>query len=77
MNLQVKLFSTESIIQNLLDNNPNAFIFAYQKEKNFPWSIARNFSSKRNDQLLSYALAGTFPKQWKNAGKIADRPQNL
>lgn len=72
-------FELESIIQNLLDNNPNAFIFAYQKGKRiFLGASPEILVQKENDQLLSYALAGTFPKTMENAGqKLLTDPKNL
>ncbi|MDN5473997.1 MAG: isochorismate synthase, partial [Lactococcus lactis] len=59
--------------------NPNAFIFAYQKGKRiFLGASPEILVQKENDQLLSYALAGTFPKTMENAGqKLLTDPKNL
>ena len=49
-------FDLESILQNLLENNPNAFIFAYQKEQRiFLGASPEILVQKNGNQLLSYA----------------------
>ncbi len=72
-------FDLESILQNLLENNPNAFIFAYQKEQRiFLGASPEILVQKNGNQLLSYALAGTFPKTMENAAeKLLTDPKNL
>ena len=63
--------SVTSMLQKLMDNNPNCFIFAYQKnEKCFIGASPEILVEKSNDKILSYALAGTLSKSIKNAAEI-------
>ena len=73
------LFNIESILQNLIDNNPGCFIFAYQKgARVFLGASPEILVQKNGEQILSYALAGTMPKSVKNAGELLlHDPKNL
>lgn len=72
-------FNIESILQNLIENNPACFIFAYQKgERVFLGATPEILVQKQNEKILSYALAGTLPKSVKNAQDILlHDPKNL
>lgn len=72
-------FNLESILQKLSDNNPASFIFAYQKEaKIFLGASPEILVQKNGAEILSYALAGTFPKTLENAGeRLLNDAKNL
>lgn len=55
--------SIESVLKNLLDKNPNSFVFAYHKEgKTFLGATPELLVQKEKDQIMSYALAGTISR---------------
>lgn len=55
--------SIESVLRNLLEKNPNAFVFAYFKEgKTFLGATPEILVQKEKEQITSYALAGTLPR---------------
>lgn len=55
--------SIESLLKNLLDKNPNSFVFAYYKEgKTFLGATPELLVQKEKDQIMSYALAGTISR---------------
>lgn len=52
--------NTESILQNLLKQNANSFIFSYCKDgKNFLGATPEILIQKEKNNVLSYAIAGT------------------
>ncbi|MCI5709000.1 isochorismate synthase [Veillonella caviae] len=56
-------FNVPSILDNLVEHNPNCFIFAYEKEgRTFLGASPEILVRHRGNQILSYALAGTAPK---------------
>lgn len=56
-------FNTESILENLVENNKNSVIFAYNKDgKTFLGSSPEVLVRKSGSQIMSYALAGTIKK---------------
>lgn len=71
-------FKIESILQNLIDNNPSSFIFAYQKNgKCFIGATPEILIQKQDDKILSYALAGTISKTNPDAGEwLLNDPKN-
>lgn len=61
-------FEVPSILDNLVANNPNCFIFAYEKDgRTFLGASPEILVRHRGNQILSYALAGTAPKFGPNA----------
>ena len=72
-------FNLESILKKLIKNNPASFIFAYQKGKKiFLGASPEILVQKNNDEILSYALAGTMSKTVENADKkLLTDPKNL
>lgn len=61
------LINVESVLQNLLEKNPNSFVFAYSKEgKTFLGATPEILVQKEKDNILSYALAGTILRADKN-----------
>ena len=53
---------------NLVDNNPNCFIFGYEKDgRTFVGASPEILVRHRSSEILSYALAGTAPKHGPNA----------
>lgn len=61
------LINVESVLQNLLEKNPNSFVFAYSKEgKTFLGATPEILVQKEKDNILSYALAGTILRDDKN-----------
>lgn len=61
------LIKVESILQNLLNKNVNSFVFAYFKDgKTFLGATPEILVQKDKDNILSYALAGTAPRDDKN-----------
>lgn len=71
-------FCIESILHKLSKNNPNCFIFAYQKgEKTFLGASPEVLVQKDDDEILSYALAGTISKTEINAAeRLLNDPKN-
>lgn len=56
-------FNVPSILDYLVEHNPNCFIFAYEKDKRtFLGASPEILVRHRGDEVLSYALAGTAPK---------------
>lgn len=56
-------FDVVSILDRLVENNPNCFIFGYEKEgRTFVGASPEILVRHRGDEILSYALAGTAPK---------------
>ncbi|MDF2503596.1 MAG: menF [Clostridium sp.] len=54
------MINTESILQNLLKQNANSFIFSYCKDgKTFLGATPEILIQKEKNNVLSYALAGT------------------
>lgn len=61
------LINVESVLQNLLNKNPNSFVFAYFKEgKTFLGATPEILVQKEKDDILSYALAGTITRTDNN-----------
>lgn len=59
------VIQVESVLQNLMENNQNSnsFIFAYHKEdKTFLGATPEILVQKNQDNILSYALAGTISR---------------
>ncbi|WBW97249.1 isochorismate synthase [Oceanirhabdus sp. W0125-5] len=55
--------NVESVLQNLIDKNPNSFSFAYYKNgKTFLGATPEVLIQKEKNTILSYALAGTIPR---------------
>ncbi|WP_370815285.1 isochorismate synthase [Veillonella sp.] len=62
------LYNVASILANLVDNNPNCFIFGYEKDgRTFVGASPEILVRHRGSEILSYALAGTAPKDGPNA----------
>ena len=61
-------YNMASILANLVDNNPNCFIFGYEKDgRTFVGASPEILVRHRGSEILSYALAGTAPKDGPNA----------
>ena len=61
-------YNVASILANLVDNNPNCFIFGYEKDgRTFVGATPEILVRHRGSEILSYALAGTAPKDGPNA----------
>ena len=61
-------YNVASILANLVDNNPNCFIFGYEKDgRTFVGASPEILVRHRCSEILSYALAGTAPKDGPNA----------
>lgn len=61
-------YNVASILENLVDNNPNCFIFGYEKNgRTFVGASPEILVRHRGSEILSYALAGTAPKHGPNA----------
>lgn len=61
------LIKVESVLQNLLNKNLHSFVFAYCKAgKTFLGATPEILVQKAKDNILSYALAGTAPRDDKN-----------
>ena len=61
-------YNVASILANLVDNNPNCFIFGYEKDgRTFVGASPEILVRHRGSEILSYALAGTAPKDSPNA----------
>ena len=61
-------YNVSSILANLVDNNPNCFIFGYEKDgRTFVGASPEILVRHRGSEILSYALAGTAPKDGPNA----------
>lgn len=73
-------FDVPSILDRLVENNPNCFIFAYEKDgRVFLGASPEILVRHRGTQILSYALAGTAPKlgphAWTKEQLLSD-PKN-
>ncbi|NJD04021.1 MAG: isochorismate synthase [Ruminiclostridium sp.] len=68
------LINVQSVMQNLLKQNPDCFVFAYFKGgKTFLGATPEVLVEKENNNIISYALAGTIPRTGENdalQGKI-------
>lgn len=63
-------FQIESILKNLIEQNPQAFVYAYELEGGcFLGASPELLVQKRGSEILSYALAGT-------ASRLADPTGN-
>ena len=61
-------YNVASILANLVDNNPNCFIFGYEKDRRtFVGASPEILVRHRGSEILSYALAGTASKDGPNA----------
>ncbi len=61
-------YDVASILANLVDNNPNCFIFGYEKDgRTFVGASPEILVRHRGSEILSYALAGTAPKDGPDA----------
>ena len=61
-------YNVASILANLVDNNPNCFIFGYEKDgRTFVGASPEILVRHRGSEILSYALAGTATKDGPNA----------
>ena len=61
-------YNVASILANLVDNNPNCFIFGYEKDgRTFVGASPEILVRHRGSEILSYALAGTASKDGPNA----------
>ena len=61
-------FNVASILANLVENNPNCFIFGYEKDgRTFVGASPEILVRHRGSEILSYALAGTAPKDGPDA----------
>ena len=61
-------YNVASILAKLVDNNPNCFIFGYEKDgRTFVGASPEILVRHRGSEILSYALAGTAPKDGPNA----------
>ena len=61
-------YNVASILANLVDNNPNCFIFGYEKDgRTFVGASPEILVRHRGSEILSYALAGTAPKHGPKA----------
>ena len=79
--IDTKAFSVPAILNHLVENNPGCFIFAYEKNgKTFLGASPEILVRHRGDQILSYALAGTFPKDGRpehSATALLADPKNV
>ncbi|MEL1133692.1 isochorismate synthase [Desulfitobacterium sp. THU1] len=67
--------SIESVLKNLMDKNPNSFVFAYFKDgKTFLGATPEILVEKEKEQIMSYALAGTIPR---NADEADEKQKSL
>jgi menaquinone-specific isochorismate synthase len=65
----------ESVLRNLLENNQTSFVFAYAKKgKVFLGATPEILVQKDKNTIISYALAGTMPRDEKEDEK---QKQNL
>ncbi|NLI92731.1 MAG: isochorismate synthase [Peptococcaceae bacterium] len=61
------LVNVESILKNLLEKNPNSYVFAYCKnEKTFLGATPEVLVQKEKENIISYALAGTISRNDQN-----------
>ena len=61
-------YNVASILANLVENNPNCFIFGYEKDGcTFVGASPEILVRHRGSEILSYALAGTAPKDGPHA----------
>ncbi|KUO59871.1 MAG: isochorismate synthase [Gracilibacter sp. BRH_c7a] len=61
------LVNIESVLKNLIDKNQNSFIFAYfNKGKTFLGATPEVLVQKEKNNIISYALAGTIPRNDKD-----------
>lgn len=57
------IVSIESMLENLMENNPDSFVFAYFKEgRTFLGATPEILVQKEKEQIISYALAGTISR---------------
>lgn len=72
-------FKIEPILERLIENNPSAFIFAYHKAgKTFLGASPEILVQKEGNHILSYALAGTFPRSLAHGDtRLLQDPKNL
>ena len=64
------LINVESVLQKLLMQNINSFVFGYFKDgKTFLGATPEILVQKEKTNILSYALAGTIPRSSKNDEK--------
>lgn len=64
-------FQFEGILKRLMKNNPQAFVFAYQKgDFVFCGASPEILVKKQGQKIMSYALAGTMSKGIKNASQL-------
>lgn len=74
-------FYIPSILDRLVENNPGCFIFAYEKDgKTFLGASPEILVRHRGNTILSYALAGTYPKdgsQAHSAQALLEDPKNV
>ena len=71
-------FNVASILANLVENNPNCFIFGYEKDgRTFVGASPEILVRHRGSEILSYALAGTAPKDspdaWTKEQLLSDK----
>lgn len=76
-----KNFHVPSILHRLVENNPGCFIFAYEKQgKTFLGASPEILVRHRGNQILSYALAGTYPKDGRpehSKDRLLKDPKNV
>lgn len=66
--------SIESLLKNLMENNPNSFIFAYHKAgRTFLGATPEILVQKEKEEIMSYALAGTISR----SGQEDDENQRM
>ena len=69
------------MLNKLVDNNPGCFIFAYEKDgRTFLGASPEILVRHRGKEILSYALAGTAPKEGEDrrtADELLHDPKNL
>ena len=74
-------FYVPSILDRLVENNPGCFIFAYEKNgKTFLGASPEILVRHRGHRILSYALAGTYPKDGTSAHSaqaLLEDPKNV
>lgn len=74
-------FNVPSMLNKLVDNNPGCFIFAYEKDgRTFLGASPEILVRHRGKEILSYALAGTAPKEGEDrrtADELLHDPKNL